>query len=44
MTKNMYTTLLSAILRKLIQISDGLWPGVYCLFFLGEPDIDIPEE
>lgn len=44
MIKNMYTTMLSTILRKFAHISQGLWSDVYCLLLLGEPDIDIPEE
>ncbi len=44
MIKSVYTSTLSAILGKLLELSEGLWPGPFCLFFLGEPDIDIPEE
>ena len=42
MIKSIYTSSLSAIFRKLVI--QGLWIGPYCLFLLGEPDIDIPEE
>lgn len=44
MIKSVYTSTLSAILGKLLELSEGLWSGPFCLFFLGEPDIDIPEE
>ena len=44
MIKSLHTSIVSSILSKIIQLSGGLWPGVYCLLFLGEPDIDIPDE
>lgn len=44
MVKKVHTFLLSSLLEKFAHISYDLWNGVYCLFFLGEPDIDIPEE
>lgn len=44
MIKSIYTSTLSAILGKMLGISLDLKTGPFCLFFLGEPNIDIPEE
>ncbi len=44
MIKKMHVFMLSEIFEKFARISNGLINGPYCLFFFGEPDIDIPEE
>ena len=44
MIKKMHVFMLSAIFEKLARISYDLHNYPYCLFFFGEPNIDIPEE
>lgn len=42
MTKSSF--FLSKILERFLRISYDLGNGTFCMLFLGEPDIDIPEE